>query len=69
MKFKVAQVLLILVALWAGARYGHRLMILIDGELPHPVASNATVERRIHLTMDTRYDTDKPRKFECREVK
>ena len=28
-----------------------------------------TVERRIHLTVDTRYDTDKRRKFECREVK
>lgn len=31
--------------------------------------SQATVERRIHLTVDTKYDTDKKRKFECREVK
>ena len=69
MKFKVALVLLILVALWTGAIYGHRLMILIDGELPHPVASNATVERRIHLTVDTGWDDNHRRKFECREVK
>lgn len=31
--------------------------------------TQGTVERRIHLTVDTRWDTDKRRKFECREVK
>ena len=67
MKLKVALVLLILVALWAGAIYGHRLMTIIDGDNPHPVASNATVERRIHLVMESRYDSDKPRRFVCKE--
>ena len=34
-----------------------------------PPASGATVERRMHITVDTRYDTDKRRKFICYEVK
>ena len=68
MLFKVLLVLLILVALWAGAIYGHRLMTIVDGDNPHPVASNATVERRIHLTVDTQWDDNHRRKFECREV-
>lgn len=36
---------------------------------PAAVEANATVDRRIHLIFDTRYDTDKRRTFECREVK
>jgi hypothetical protein len=69
MWFKVTLILLILAGLWAGAIYGHRLMILIDGDNPHPVAVNATIERRLHLTVDTGWDDNHRRKFECREVK
>lgn len=35
----------------------------------HPVTVPApgTVERRLHFTIDTRWDTDKRRRFTCRE--
>ena len=69
MWFKVTLILLILAGLWAGAIYGHRLMILIDGDNPHPVAVNATIERRLHLILETEHDTNKPKKYVCREVK
>jgi len=50
---------------------GMKLMTWIDGPSAHPppVASNATVERRIHLTVDTGWDDNHRRKFECREIK
>ena len=57
---------LLLALLLLGA---HRVMVWIDGDAPHPVAANATVERRLHLVMESKYDSDKPKKYECREVK
>jgi hypothetical protein len=49
---------------------GMKLMTWIDGPSAHPppVASNASVERKIHLVMESRYDSDRPRKFVCREA-
>ena len=35
---------------------------------PHPVEVRGTVERRIHLTMESKWDNDKPRKFTCVEA-
>jgi hypothetical protein len=69
MKFLILTLVLFAFGLILGS--GIKLMTWIDGPSAHPppVASNSTVERRIHLTMESRYDTDKPRKFECREVK
>ena len=51
------------------AMAGQKVMTMIDGDSGHPVAVNATVERRIHLVVDSEWDTDKRRKFECREIK
>ncbi len=34
---------------------------------PAPVVVEGTVERRIHLTMDSRWDSDRRRAFVCRE--
>jgi hypothetical protein len=67
MRFKAFLAVMFLLAAWAVVIYGHRLMTMIDDESPHPVASNATVERRIHLVMESRYDSDRPRRFVCRE--
>jgi hypothetical protein len=51
------------------ATMGRKVLISIDGLGAHPpVASNATVERRIHLVVDTQWDSDHRKKFECREV-
>ena len=57
---------MLVILLWFGA---HRVMVWIDSDAPHPVAANATVERRLHLVMESRYDSDRPKKYECREVK
>ncbi len=37
--------------------------------LPEPrvQAASGTVERRLHLTVESRWDTDKRRRFTCRE--
>ena len=48
---------------------GRKIMLMIDGDNGPPVSANATLERRIHLTVDTRWDTDKRRNFECREMR
>jgi adenosine/AMP kinase len=60
--------ILSLAFLVAVATLGRSVLISIDGDSAHPVASNATVERRIHLVVDTQWDNDHRKKFECREV-
>jgi hypothetical protein len=60
-----------LVVVTFAAALGVGAIMLIRWErqyAPHPAVAQATVERRIHLTVDTRWDTDHRRKFECREV-
>ena len=56
----------ILALFWVG---GRKAMTMLDGASAYhpPVAVNATVERRLHLTMDDKWDTDKRRSFVCRE--
>ena len=36
---------------------------------PPAVAASGTIERRIHLKVESTWDTDKPRTFLCRESK
>ena len=68
MWFKVTMVLIALTFLALFVVGGRQAMIMIDGPSANPPAvSNGTVERRIHLVMESRYDTDKPRRFVCRE--
>ena len=70
---RVPILLAIALACWTlvGVIYfgGRKVLTMIDGDSGHPVAVNATVERRIHLVVDTEWDTDKRRKFECREIR
>ena len=68
MWFKVTMVLIALTSLALFVVGVRQAMIMIDGPSANPPAvSNATVERRIHLVMESRYDTNKPRRFVCRE--
>ena len=41
----------------------------VEARAPEPgaLSPSGTIERRMHLTVDTRYDTDKRRKFTCKE--
>jgi hypothetical protein len=40
----------------------------VGGEGPPAVAAPGTVERRLHLTLATPWDSDKRRAFVCREA-
>ena len=51
----------------AGWLIGAVLLALISVSPPPVSASAGTVERRIHLKMESTFDTDKPRTFICRE--
>ena len=67
MKIAVAQIVLgalamVLCSFVLGTRFQHWM-----DDPPPAVAAQGTVERRIHLKMEGPYDTDKPRRFVCRE--
>ena len=59
----VAWVLFNVILLLAAFKWG-----TVVGEPPVVVAAQGTVERRLHLKLDSRMDTDKPRTFICREA-